>query len=109
MKPIDQMNLAECLDALRMETLPLDENWSFATFSRQDRIQLADRIHELTRWILVSERMPTEEDGDKWGEVLVCYRGEEVQCDLVINVNGVQHSNKDITHWRRIDLPEAKP
>jgi hypothetical protein len=114
MKDIDKMTLAECLDALRMETLLLDENWSFATFSHQDRIQLADRINELTRWIPVSERMPTREDADENGEVLVSETENESphrKFSYMKKWNRINDPNYfyTIRRWRRITPPEDKP
>jgi hypothetical protein len=63
MKPISEMNLEECLDALReMDVMKFDIGYD---------MDIADRIHELTRWIKVSERMPDEAtDGDYCGAVL---------------------------------------
>jgi hypothetical protein len=100
MKEIKDMNLAECLDALRMETLPLDENWSFATFLHQDRIQLADRIHDLTRWIPLSERMP---EAGEWVLVYMSNGAFEVVHESYLD------QDSDITHWKQITAPEDKP
>jgi hypothetical protein len=65
MKQIKEMNLEECIGALRLETLPIDENWSFATFSHQDRIDIADRIEELTKPSPIKTVFPTFKD--EWG------------------------------------------
>jgi hypothetical protein len=74
MKPIDQMTLAECLNELRARP-------------RYNRL-LADRIHDLTRWIPVSERMPTGADG-----LVRCWYKE---------------NSWEFTHWQRITPPEGK-
>ena len=102
MKPISEMTLAECLEAIRR----------FNPFSDKidhDLLLLADRIHELTRWIPVSERMPTEGDGYfiQWwidddreiGDELAYFPHPEV---------GYYHPMpKGATHWQRITPPEA--
>ena len=58
MKTINEMGLAECIDLLRMVVPP----WNNVLFPYKDRRAIADRIHELTRWIPVGERLPTEND-----------------------------------------------
>jgi hypothetical protein len=58
MKPIEQMNLAECLDAVRKGYI-------------YHLKALADRIHDLTRWVPVSEKFPTAADADESGKVMI--------------------------------------
>jgi hypothetical protein len=110
MKPIKDMNLSECINRLRelpdgtiedqfdMRDLP----WIFDVAE-----ELADRIHDLTRWISVEERLPTQEDGykskyvtqrtvlvmEKWGDI------------SVVTIGLAKH----FTHWKRITSPEGKP
>ena len=51
MKPIDEMTLAECLALLRKERMPIVmENGKVyhGMFDHQHRIEIADRIHDLT-------------------------------------------------------------
>jgi hypothetical protein len=60
MKPIDQMALAECLDEF------VEQRQLYRFLPSVWRQALADRIHDLTRWVPVSERMPTGEDGDRF-------------------------------------------
>jgi hypothetical protein len=88
MKPIDQMNLAECLDELH-------------AISRYNR-PIIDRIHDLTRWIPVSERMPAEEDSCQ-GKVLW------LQEEYSIMVGGytLPRSFTRATRWQRITPPEG--
>jgi hypothetical protein len=50
MKPISEMTLAELANAFEF----------YGYHSEADRLRA---IHDLTRWIPVSERMPTKEDG----------------------------------------------
>jgi hypothetical protein len=56
MKPINEMNLQECLGSIRKGNY-------------LGRHELADRIEELNRWISVDERWPETEDVQ--GRVLV--------------------------------------
>ena len=63
MKPIDEMTLAECLALLRKERMRIVmENGKVyhGMVDHQHRIEIADRIHDLTRWIPVEERMPDD-------------------------------------------------
>jgi hypothetical protein len=117
MKEIKDMNLAECINRLRelpdgtiedqfdMRDLP----WIFDVAE-----ELADRIHDLTRWISVEERLPTREDADAEGYVWVSaiqitmgdrandsWLWSEVSLD-----GGIAYKP---THWKRITPPEDKP
>jgi hypothetical protein len=87
MKDIDKMNLAELADALqRFEFDMLNE-------AVANRLRV---IHEETRWIPVSERMPTEADGD-W---LFVIRHSDVQISHMDDMWG-------FSHFKRIDKPEG--
>jgi hypothetical protein len=63
MKPIDQMTLPEIVEY--MDDMGID----FERWDRPDPIgDICNRLrelHDLTRWIPVSERMPTEEDSHR--------------------------------------------
>ena len=88
MKPIDQMNLAELAEIM-------------APYSdlKQRIINRLRVIHEETRWIPVSERMPTKEDGDNWGRVRFMY------LDGIIET--VHYTNcTEYFSWQRITPPE---
>ena len=92
MKDPKDMNLAECLDALReMNIIQFDIGYD---------VDIADRIHELTRWIPISERMPTEEDAYK-GQVLALFESEAETWPFGDLANA--------TAWQRITPPETKP
>ena len=99
MKPIDQMNLAEALAQMRNTVLLKSER------------ELCDRIHDLTRWIPVSERMPTGEDGDVHGDVLISeveneypYRRYQIITRWSFDAN---QYHETVTHWKRITPPEG--
>jgi hypothetical protein len=100
MKPINEYTLQECLDAMkRIDADLLEYGYHEA---------LSDRIEELTRWIPVAERMPTEADADRHGCVLIrevenespnrVYRAE-------VRWSDVQKPNYfyTVTDWKRID------
>jgi hypothetical protein len=102
MKDINQMNLAGCLDALR----------AFGHSEEIDTpLDLADRIHDLTRWVSVSERLPTKDDADLEGYVLV--RGVnndgliQNDIDLWNHIGDWNDKYWELTHWKRINLPET--
>jgi hypothetical protein len=99
MKPISEMTLPECLDMLKTASV-----WG-------DLVHISNRIHDLTRWIPVEERMPTEDDGYfiQWwidddreiGDELAYFPHPEV---------GYYHvPPKGATDWKRITPPEGKP
>ena len=102
MKPINEMTLAECLEALRTV-----EKFDYDFYKTQLRNNLlADRIHDLTRWIPVQERLPTFEDADKQdGCVDVWSSFEGVGFRKNLEYQLVKHTR--CTHWRRIDKPEG--
>jgi hypothetical protein len=95
MKDIDKMNVAELADALqRFEFDMLNE-------AVANRLRA---IHEETRWIPVSERMPTHEDADIRGKVMWYFWGEHYESRFW-NLR----SDYGATHWKRITPPEDKP
>jgi hypothetical protein len=71
---------------------------------------VADRLyelHDLTQWIPVSERMPTEEDGYIFSD-----RGCVVAWDNEIGIHDTVFwfrviNEERYTHWRRITPPEG--
>jgi hypothetical protein len=103
MKPISEMNLAELADALDA----LRPTHSLNGLVR-DRLR---ELHEQTRWIPVSERMPTEADGDAEGYVLV--RGVNTEgsaqhdIDLWHDLSIWNGKYWNLTHWKSITPPEA--
>jgi hypothetical protein len=89
MKDIKDMNLAECLDELH-------------AVSRYNR-PIIDRIHDLTRWIPVSERLPTKEDGDSQFYMVQVVSTAGFFASVVYTaVHYSCHS-----HWQRITPPEG--
>jgi hypothetical protein len=100
MKPIDQMSLAEALAQMRNTVLLKSE------------MELCDRIHDLTRWIPVSERMPTEADADKDGCVLVSAT-ERSNTHHVVEIWSYEYVSRNglggykPTHWKRTTPPEG--
>ena len=106
MKPINEMNLAECLEFLR--------EYGYDFILTEGNHELADRIAELTRWIPVGERMPTEADGDMDGRVLVFERGKYTPHGTYTRFVGWDSLDDvdyfyTVTHWQRITPPEDKP
>jgi hypothetical protein len=94
MKDIKDMNLAELAD---LNPFYLSEkDW------RNTQSRLRD-LHDLTRWIPVSERLPTEADADKYGEVMWLYRKHGA------GIGGWdEYRDSVFTHWKRINPPEGK-
>jgi hypothetical protein len=90
MKPISEMTLLEIADFIEYEEMPISA----------DRLRA---IHDLTRWIPVDERLPTESDALN-GEV-----------EWLDNTRDHYKANPDLwnvssphifyTHWRRIARP----
>ena len=107
MKEIDQMNAGELAEEV-LSLRVIDEQ--LATI---DEIASTLRaIHNLTRWIPVSEQMPSEEDGDRHGQILIFEvenespnRGYQqlVKWDAI----GKPDYFYAVTHWQRITPPET--
>ena len=91
MKPIDQMSLVECIEIFK-------RNFRHPDFHNATITGLANRIEELTKWISVNERTPTEKDGPsvlvKSGEVSGWYR--VVPYMYANGFNGY-------SHWKRVE------
>jgi hypothetical protein len=108
MKDIEDMNLSELADDLT--TLPSCSVRPYV-LDTIDRLRV---IHEETRWIPVSERMPTHEDGGLNNKVLVLeVENASPRNKYIALVDWFEVGKPDYfyttTHWRRIDLPEANP
>jgi hypothetical protein len=107
MKDIKDMNLTECIVALRDQTK--GDVWGMG---HRDIIELTDRIEELTRWILVSERLPTREDADAEGyvwvsaiRILTATRSNDSWLWSQVSLDGGIAYKP--THWKRITPPEG--
>ena len=112
MKPLD--TLSQCLDALEWEATCKDE-------LDIDLARLKDihaKLRELTRWIPVEERMPTEADLNDKGYVSTYDAGYvdratvrngavKVWDDGDQSWDDFDSTNREMsfTHWRRIDTP----
>jgi len=100
MKDIKDMNLAEAIEALRdVDVITRGYQCNYEAIEK-----LADRIHDLTRWIPVEERMPTQEDKD----VLAWY-ATEYPFAVLVNWYEFPMNNRSVTHWQRITSPEGNP
>jgi hypothetical protein len=117
MKDIKDMNLAEAITALRdVDVITRGYQCNYEAIE-----ELADRIHNLTRWIPVSERMPTEEDfGNDVFRVWVNGTDERACFDcgkLLVWENDSYNAGwceydkgnwkRDFTHWQHITPPEG--
>jgi hypothetical protein len=96
MKPINEYTLQDCLNSILKADMILH------------RHELANRIRELTRWIPVEERLPTEEDADQHGYILI----REVENESPKRVYpalvkwkyiGKPNYFYTVTDWKRID------
>jgi hypothetical protein len=100
MKPIDQMNLTELADHY-------DHHFGVTDMTARLRT-----IHDLTRWITVSERMPTNRDGDEDGYVLISERQNETphkRYTRYVKIDNLDDPDYfyTITHWQHITPPEG--
>jgi hypothetical protein len=114
MKEVKDMNLAECRKGLRAITKynhPIADRIDTLLFEQSQRHDAwvdacENRINSLEaqhRWIPVSERMPTEADADKYGEVMWLHS----KIGAVITKWGVYRNSVYVTHWKRITPPEG--
>jgi hypothetical protein len=111
--PISKWTLRECINALKRMDADLLE-YGYA-------IYIADRIHDLTRWIPVSERMPTEDEfGNEIFRVWVsgietnaCFVSGKIMVwvDSPFEADYEEYDPKRhktaFTHWQRITPPET--
>jgi hypothetical protein len=112
MKEISEYTLKECLEEVEM---------LHGGYGYRDPEKLADRIHDLTRWIPVSERMPTEKEfGNEvfrvWvlgGETDACFVSGKIMVwvDSPFEADYEEYDPKRyrtaFTHWQRITPPEG--
>jgi hypothetical protein len=102
MKDTKDMNLEELAD--KVFNLEYCVNGCVREIS--DRLRA---IHDLTRWIPVEERMPTEEDGDSRGLVSVWHdTGTYQGHGDVAHWNWIPVNDEGVTHWQRITPPEGE-
>ena len=92
MKPIDQMNAGELAEYIDTHFQPLWPN------ECKKAIKRLRAIHDLTRWIPVSERMPTEEDG------FVSWYIDKGKGGGTMNKKW-NNVPRFVTHWQRITPP----
>jgi hypothetical protein len=115
MKEIDQMTLPECIEALQsLEEFTLLKDIDTGNFEptydsmKQNAVELADRIHDLTRWVPVSERMPTGADCTK---IKYAQHLNVLAMDVFGDVRVTNYSLVTESHgykaWQRITPPEA--
>jgi hypothetical protein len=101
MKEIKDMNLAELCEVIE----------PYTDVEAQVIARLR-KLHGLTKWTPVSERMPTHEDGGLNNKVLVLeVENESPRNKYITLVDWFEVGKQDYfyttTHWRRTDLPEA--
>jgi hypothetical protein len=126
MKPINEYTLQECLELLihkgtllggEKATL-IGKTPPFHLIDANGVREIANRIHELTRWIPVEERMPTEEDVMNTNDDIHSYMNglvlwlvahESGRLDYVLSKWYMPPSTYNkLLAWRRIDKPEGK-
>jgi hypothetical protein len=90
MKDIKDMNLEEVRQKIYEHALAINNDELYS---------LLDRLDELTRWIPVSERMPTEEDGKH----IHIFDG----LGLPFTIMRKSLGSYVPTHWKRITPPEG--
>lgn len=117
MKAIKDMNLAECIDRLReLPNGTVDDANVAVMFPGVPWIfdvaeELAGRIHELTRWIPVSERLPTKADANFHDEVMVSLDPMSLVNSPfgMMGIETVEYTDvcpRKHTHWKRTTEPE---
>jgi hypothetical protein len=100
------MTLKEVLGHLRFSNF-YDELSVVNTCNMQ--ADVADRIHDLTRWIPVEERMPTEADYSEAGQIHL-WDAEFGICRVYhkdIAHDFLKRIPLEFTHWKRITPPEG--
>jgi hypothetical protein len=101
MKDIDKMNLAELANKL----CDLREGDTVGLLRIADRM---DKLHELTRWIPGSERLPTESDAQENGYVEFWNTKYAMSYYYKYDSLRELYDELELTHWRKITPPEDK-
>lgn len=77
-----------------------------------NRAYMGEFTPNLNGWILVGERLPTADDGDEFGNVLILRETTSCQietCKSIIKWNMLRHSDPDTTFWQPMPkLPEVR-
>jgi hypothetical protein len=98
-KEIKDMNLAELAEFVDDQLIHIHYK------NRDDEMFVAKRLrqlHELNRWIPVSERMPTQDDKD-----VLAWCATEYPFAILVNWYEFPTNNRSVTHWKRITPPEG--
>lgn len=95
MKPTKEQ-LFDVIETCRNHKGSLEDAW-MASLQKWESVRPAD---EPDRWIPLSERRPTAEDADNYGEVIVVIEKEGAASCGWDRTHGY-----GITHWRRTNLP----
>ena len=61
---------------------------------------------EMDRWVPVSDRLPTKEDADEFGEIDAWHIVGRCRCEVTLNTFFNQHS--EYSHWQPITPPKPK-
>jgi hypothetical protein len=103
MKDIKDMTLTELAIYVESNLISMrGEKYSFE-YEVANRLR---ELHELTRWIPVSERMPTEADADGKGYVEFWSTKYQMPYHYKYDFLPERHGRK-LTHWKRITPPEG--
>jgi hypothetical protein len=98
-KRIEDMNIEE----LARACMAIDSGYQESIVGLQSISERLLKLHDLTRWIPVSERMPTVEDS---------YRGRvlwlQEEYSIIVGSYDLARSKTRATHWQRITPPEDK-
>jgi hypothetical protein len=108
MKDIKDMNLAEAITALRdVDVITRGYQCNYEAIE-----ELADRIHDLTRWIPVSEKFPTAADADESGKVMI-YRittkSQRASAKSLYDWGMVKTCHPDETWWMPLPKDPITP
>lgn len=103
MKAIKDMNLSEIAQYL-----------TSLVWVRADVIDRLRELHELTRWIPVSERLPTKADANFHDEVMVSLDPMSIVNSPfgMMGIETVEYTDvcpRKHTHWKRTTQPEESP
>jgi hypothetical protein len=98
MKDIKDMNLAELANAL--------QRYEFDMLNDQVANRLRE-LHDLTRWIPVSERLPTESDAQENGYVEFWNTKYAMSYYYKYDSLRELYDELELTHWRRVTPPEG--
>lgn len=104
--------IEESIDTFVWRRTPQGDDYWANIYNRAISGEFDQPLPNLHGWIPVSERLPTAEDADEFGKVLVLrdvIQSQINNCKSITDWNLVKHCDKETTMWQPLPkLPEVQ-